>query len=139
MSDLAEVRRQPSETEVDAVATDRDALCTQERELPPASRDAPIGADDAMPGEVIVDGRENPPDQAWRAGVDVAIGADKPRWDRAYPRDDAIGAIGARLEAGSVALSPAAKGRSATTAHLSRLDGVRVVRGHCVAELYSAR
>lgn len=97
MSDLAEVRGQPSVTQVDAVATDRDALCMQERELPPAFRDAPVGADDAMPGKAIVNGCENAPDQAWRARVDVAIGADKPRWDRAYPGDDSIDAIGAQL------------------------------------------
>src|ERR1700694_1398421 len=71
VSDLAKVRGQPGVTQVDAVAAHRDALSTQERELPPSSRDAPVGADDAMPGEVIVDGRENAPDQAGRAGIDV--------------------------------------------------------------------
>ena len=39
-----------------------------------------------MPWETVVGSRENTPDEAGRAGVDVAIGADEPSGDRAHPR-----------------------------------------------------
>jgi hypothetical protein len=45
--------------QVNAVATHRDTLVEQEIALPPSHRHAAIGADDAMPWQVIVGGRKN--------------------------------------------------------------------------------
>ena len=89
------MRWQPGVTQVDALASHRDALFKQELALLPSLRDAPVGAYDAMPWEAVVGGRKNSPDEARRAGVDVAIGADKPSRDHPDPGDDARGA---RLE-----------------------------------------
>jgi len=47
----------PSLTQVDAFAAHGDSLREQELALPPAFRQAAIGADDAMPWQVIVGGR----------------------------------------------------------------------------------
>jgi hypothetical protein len=74
--------------------------------LPPPLWQAPVGADDTVPWEVIVDGRQNVPHESRRRGVDVAIGADKSSGDCAYPGDDAIGP---RLNAGLVRLCSAAR------------------------------
>jgi len=41
-----------------------------------------------VPGE-IVNGGEYVSDKTGRAGVDVAVGADEPFWDRAHSLDDA--------------------------------------------------
>ncbi len=76
-------------TQIDTIAAHRDALVDQERLLSPSFRDAPIGTDDAMPWQVDVDGRQNMADEARRAGVDVAVGADKPGGDCAHPSDNA--------------------------------------------------
>jgi hypothetical protein len=105
------LKRQPGTTQIHSVATHRDALFKQERALLPSLRKAPVGADDAMPREAIVDGRKNVTDEARRGGVDVTIGADEPSWDRAYPGDDTIGA---RRNAGRP-LTSAARIRPATS------------------------
>lgn len=76
-------------TQIDTIAAHRDALVEQERPLSPSLRDAPIGTDDAMPWQVDVDGRQNMANEARRAGVDVAICADKPGGDPANPADNA--------------------------------------------------
>lgn len=80
-------------TQIDTVATHRYPFCNQERPLPPALREAPGGADDTMPWEVVVDGRQDEPDEARRAWIDVAVGADKPNWDGAHAADDAGGSL----------------------------------------------
>jgi hypothetical protein len=106
---------QPGLTQVNSVAAHRDALCKQALALRPPLRDAPVGADDAMPWEATVGGRKNTPDEAGRAGVDVAIGADEPGGDRARPAEDARGA---RLEAVLVRLNRAAwTGPATSSAH----------------------
>jgi uncharacterized protein YdeI (YjbR/CyaY-like superfamily) len=79
----------PGAVQVDAVAPHRDALREQELALPPPHRQAAVGSDDAMPRQVIVDGREHKPHQPRRAGVDVAIGPDKPFGNGAHAPDDA--------------------------------------------------
>ena len=86
----------PGAAQVDAVAPPRDALREQELALPPPLRQAAVGPNDTVPREVIVSGREDKPHQPRRAGVDVAIGPDKPFGDVAYQSDDARTA---RLEA----------------------------------------
>ena len=50
---------QPGVTQVDAVAMHRDALVEQELALPSPLRHAAVGADDAMPWQVIVDSRKD--------------------------------------------------------------------------------
>jgi hypothetical protein len=59
--------------------------------LPASFRDASVGADDAMPGDRFVRGRQDAPNEAGRAGIDIAVGADEPLWDRAHAVDDARG------------------------------------------------
>jgi hypothetical protein len=44
-----------------------------------------------MPREVMARRRENVTHKAWGVRIDVAIGADKPSGDSAYPVDDAGG------------------------------------------------
>jgi hypothetical protein len=87
--------------QVYTVAAHQDALFKQEFALHPPLREAPIGADDAMPRETLVGGRKNSPDKAGRTGIDVAIGADKPSGDRAHSADDAgcprLGTVRVRL------------------------------------------
>jgi hypothetical protein len=74
----------------------------QELALTLSFRQAPVGANDAMPGEASVRGREDTPDESRRAGVDISIGADKPNGDRADTIDDVCGA---RLESVRLRLS----------------------------------
>lgn len=76
-------------TQVDALAAHGDALVEQELALPRSLREASIGADDAMPRKALVRARKHVPDEARRAGIDVAIRADEPNGDRAHPLDDA--------------------------------------------------
>lgn len=80
--------------------------------MPPSLRETPVGTDDAMPWQVDMDGRQNMADEARRAGVDVAIGADKPSRDRSHPADDPRRA---RLEAVRVPLTGAARTHPAMT------------------------
>lgn len=75
--------------QVHTVAAHQDPLFKQKLALQPPLREAPVGADDAMPREALVGGRKNSPDKAGRTGIDVAIGADKPSGDRAHSADDA--------------------------------------------------
>jgi hypothetical protein len=84
----------PGVTQIDAVATHWHTLCLQERALPPAHCHASIGSDHTMPGEVIVGGGQNEPDETRRTRIDVAVGADKPSWDRAHTADDVCRALG---------------------------------------------
>jgi hypothetical protein len=95
------VRKHPGAAKIDAVATHRDAFFEQQRALLASHGDAPVGADDTMPREVNVGGRKNAPDQARRAWIDVAIGADETGRDGTNPTDDALRP---RLGAGDVAL-----------------------------------
>jgi hypothetical protein len=107
-----QIRWQPGVTQVDAVAAHRDSFFQQELTLLPSLRDAPVGADDAMPWEAIVGCGKNAPDEARRAGVDVAIGTDKPSGNGAHPADDTRGA---RLVALPVRLNPATRTSAVTS------------------------
>jgi hypothetical protein len=60
--------------------------------LPPSLGEAPVGADDTMPWEVIRRSRKNVTHKARRLWIDVAICADKPGGNRTHPADDARGA-----------------------------------------------
>jgi hypothetical protein len=84
---------QAGAAQIHSLAAHRDPFCQQERPLPPALREASIGADDTMPWQVVVDGGKDEPDQARRHGIDVAVGAYKPRRDGAHPANDARGAL----------------------------------------------
>ena len=88
------------------VAAHRDSLFEQKCALSRSHRQAPVGANDAMPWEVIVGGRKNVPDKARRAWVDIAVGADKPGRVRAIPADDVRYAL---PDAGRVLLLRAAR------------------------------
>jgi hypothetical protein len=83
-----QLRWQPGVAKLDAVAAHRDAFLQQELALASALRDRSVGADDAVPGEVLVRRREDAADQAGRAWIDVAVRADEPARNRAYARDD---------------------------------------------------
>src|SRR5437899_6913056 len=91
-----QIRRQPGAPKVDAVASHGDAFRAEERALFLAHRDAAIGVDDAVPGQVVVGGGENMADQTRCAGVDVTVRAHESDRDRTHARDDARGAGGAR-------------------------------------------
>ena len=80
-------------TQIDAVAAHRHALFCQERALSPALCHASIGSDDTMPGEVIVGGGQDEPDEARRTRIDVAVRANKTGRDGAYPADDVCPAL----------------------------------------------
>jgi hypothetical protein len=88
-----QVRKQPSVAQIDAVAAHRHALRHQPRALTLALSEAAVSADDAVPREVVVDGREDKTDKARRARIDVAVGADKPGRDGPYPADDLGGSL----------------------------------------------
>src|SRR3954452_17905560 len=79
---LLELRWEARLVEVDSVAAHRDTFRAQQLSLPLSLGNRPVGADDAVPGKVVI-GREDAPDQAGRACVDVAVGADVALRDRA--------------------------------------------------------
>lgn len=76
-------------TKVHAVAAHRNSFREQELALPPSFRQAAIGANDAMPGQILARGRENVAHQPRRSGFDVAVSTDKTFGDGAHPADDA--------------------------------------------------
>ena len=77
-------------SQVDADAAHGDALGEQELALHLPLREAPVGPHHAMPRKANVNGRENMPDEAGRAGIDVAVGADESGGDRTHALHDAI-------------------------------------------------
>jgi hypothetical protein len=77
--------------EIDPVAVHRHAFFLEQVPLASALCEAAIGADDAMPWEVIVDGRQDESNKARSAWIDVGVGADKPGWNRADAANDALG------------------------------------------------
>jgi hypothetical protein len=79
---------QASLAEIDARAAHRHAFSEQEIALRRAFRQAPVGADDALPRDVVR-ASENEADEARRARIDVAIGSYEPFRDRAHPFNDA--------------------------------------------------
>ena len=74
--------------QVHTVAAHQDPLFKQELALQPPLREAPVGADDAMPREVIASRRKNEADEPRGAWIDVAIGAHKSGRDGAHAADD---------------------------------------------------
>jgi hypothetical protein len=106
LGEALQVGLQPRLTQIDVVAAHRDSLFEQKSALSRSHRHAPVGANDAMPWEVIVDGCENAADETRRTAVDVAVGADKPCGDRAHPADDERYAL---LEVARVLLHGAAR------------------------------
>jgi len=87
-----ELGREPGLSEVDSVAAHRNALAQQQLALLCALRQAAVGADDALPGQVVVRLREHEADEARRPGVDVAVGPDEALRDRADALDYALNA-----------------------------------------------
>jgi hypothetical protein len=71
------VPRQPRLTEVDAVAAQGNPLSVEQSTLPLPHREAPVGADDAVPRQILVRVRQHVADQARRVGVDVAVRPDE--------------------------------------------------------------
>src|SRR5258707_6936223 len=89
-----ELRWEARLVEVDAVAPHGDAFCEQQLSLWLSLGNRSVGAYDAVPREVVI-GREDMPDEAWGARVDVAVGADVALRDRADTLDHALGPRGA--------------------------------------------
>src|SRR5258705_13448530 len=89
-----ELRWEARLVEVDAVASHWDAFCEQQLSLWPSLGNCSVGAYDAVPGKIVI-GREDTPDEAWGARVDVAVGADLALRDRAYTLDHELGSRGA--------------------------------------------
>lgn len=87
------MRLQSGAAQIDPVALHGHALLHQQSPLALALCEAPVGADDAMPRNVVVDGREDESDEAGRSWIDVPVGADKPSWDGAHPAHDARGSL----------------------------------------------
>jgi hypothetical protein len=79
----------PGETQVDAVAAHRNPFREQERALPPSFRQAAIGADDAMPGQLIAGRCKDVSHQPRRSGLDIAVSTDKTFRDGAHAANDA--------------------------------------------------
>ena len=79
--------------------------------MPSSLREAPVGADDPMPREVIVRRRENATHKARRVRIDVAISADETGRYGAYPGDDTRNS---RVDTGGVRKSIAARTGPAT-------------------------
>src|SRR6266478_3289133 len=107
-----ELRCEARLVEVDAVAAHWDAFCEQQLALWLSLGNCPVGAYDAVPGKIVI-GREDMPDEAWGARVDVAVGADVALRDRADTLDHELGPRGA---VGQVRLRHAVRlGRGAAT------------------------
>jgi len=79
---------QSGAAQIDAVALHGHSLLHQQSPLAFALREAPVGADDAMPREVIASRRKNEADEPRGAWIDVAIGAHKSGRDGAHAADD---------------------------------------------------
>jgi hypothetical protein len=75
-----ELRRQPRLVEVDPIPAHWHSLLKQELPLRLALGQAPVGSHDAVPGNAMVLG-EDEPDESWRTRIDVAEGAHEPRRD----------------------------------------------------------
>ena len=85
----------PSETQVDPIAAHWNPFREQELALPPSFRQAAIGADDAMPGQVIVMcRREHMPDVSGSEWVDVAVGSDEALRDGPDLLEDVVAPTG---------------------------------------------
>lgn len=84
------MRLEPGAAEIDAGAVHWHALLLEQGALTPALCEAAIGADDAMPREVIVDCRQDESNKARGAWIDVAVGSDKPGWNGANAADDPL-------------------------------------------------
>jgi hypothetical protein len=82
------VSRQSGLTEIYAVPAHRYALSMQQRMLPPSLRETSVGADDAMPRQLLVRGGQHAADEARRVGVDVPIGTDESLRNLAHTGDD---------------------------------------------------
>jgi hypothetical protein len=82
------VRWETGRPKIDSEPTHWHPLSKQQLALQLAFREAPIGADDAMPGQPM-GGCEDAPDQARRAGINVAVCAYGPHGNRTHARDDA--------------------------------------------------
>ena len=76
--------------QVNAIAAHWNALFDQKVALPLSHREAAVGMNHAVPGKAFASGRENVPDEAWRFGVDIAVGADKSHGYRADPAQDQL-------------------------------------------------
>src|SRR2546428_4232636 len=88
-----ELRWEARLVEVDAVAAHRDAFCEQQLSLWLSLGNRSVGTDDPVPREVM-GGREDAPDEAGSARVDVAVGPDVALRDRADTLYHALGARG---------------------------------------------
>ena len=89
MTASLELRRQSRLVEVDPIAAHWHSLLKQELPLRRALGQAPVGPHDAVPGNAMVLG-EDEPDESWRTRIDVAEGAHEPLRDGA----DAFGDTG---------------------------------------------
>ena len=84
------MRLEPGAAEIDAVALHRNTLLLEEGSLASALCEAAIGADHAMPRELVVDCRQDESNKTRGAGIYVAIGSDKPGRNGTNAPDDAL-------------------------------------------------
>ena len=84
------MRLEPGAAEIDAGALHWHALFLEQGPLASTLCEAAIGADDAMPREVVVDCRQDESNKARSAWIDVAVGSDKPGWNGTNAADDAL-------------------------------------------------
>jgi len=87
----SELRWKARLVEVDAVAAHWNAFSEQQLSLSLPLGNCSVGAYDAVPGKIVL-GREDAPDKAWGARVDVSVGADVALRDRADTLDHELGA-----------------------------------------------
>src|SRR5205823_3441404 len=106
-----ELRWEASLLEVDAVAAHRHSLTQQQLALSRALRQAPVGPDDALPGQVVVGLREDEADEARGARIDVAVGAHEALRDRADALDYSVNAWRHEQRPGSPRRTPPSRSR----------------------------
>src|SRR5215204_6247033 len=83
-----DVPRQARLTEIHPVAAQRDSFSKQQAALTASLREASVGADHAVPREVLVSLGQHPADEARRARVDVAVRTDEPFRDLSHAGED---------------------------------------------------
>jgi hypothetical protein len=85
------VPRQSGLTKIHALAAHRNSLPVQELALTGSLREAAVGSDDSVPGEVLVGARQNLTDESRGGRVDVPVRSDEALGDLTDAGDDPRG------------------------------------------------
>jgi hypothetical protein len=85
------VPRQARLAQIHAVTPQRDSLPMQELSLTGSLREAAVGSDDSVPGEVLVRRGEHLTDESRRSWIDVAVRPDETLGDLTDAGHDPLG------------------------------------------------